>query len=136
MYPIEFCLELDPAVSVWYQYLLADAAFHHSLLWTTQAYFDWIKGDGLSAKALFHEAKTLQLLQSRINDPELALRDTTIAVVVTLVMVSALVGHVSVVKKHMKGLDQIITLRGGMRELAKNAQLQIKVCRYVAPYSK
>jgi hypothetical protein len=100
------------------------------LLWTTQAYFDWLQGDALSPTALFHEGKTLQLLQDRINDPQLAIRDTTIAVVVTLVMVSALVGHVSVVKKHMQGLNQIITLRGGMRELEKNAQLQIKVCRY------
>jgi hypothetical protein len=88
-----------------------------------------LQGDALSPTALFHEGKTLQLLQDRINDPQLAIRDTTIAVVVTLVMVSALVGHVSVVKKHMQGLNQIITLRGGMRELEKNAQLQIKVCR-------
>lgn len=130
VYPIEFCLEFDPTASVWYQYLLSDAACHHSILWTTQAYFDWIQGNTLSATALFHEAKTLQLLQCRINDPDAALRDTTITVVVTLVMVSALVGHASVVKKHMQGLHQIITLRGGMRELQKNAQLQIKVCRY------
>ncbi|KAI9037492.1 uncharacterized protein KD926_000287 [Aspergillus affinis] len=129
VYPIEFCLEFDPKASVWYKYLLSDAACHHSLLWTTQSYFDWIQGYSLSPKALFHEAKTLELLQYRINDPASALNDTTIAVVVTLVMVSALVGHVSVVKKHMQGLNMIITLRGGMRELEKNAQLQIKVCR-------
>lgn len=99
----------------------------------TQAYFDWLQGDTLSRTALFHEAKTLQLLQRKINDPVLAVHDTTIAVVVTLVMVSALVGHVSLVKKHMQGLNQIITLRGGVRELEKNAQLQIKVCRYDMP---
>ncbi|KAH8427060.1 uncharacterized protein LDX57_004778 [Aspergillus melleus] len=129
VYPIEFCLEFDPKSSVWYKYLLSDAACHHSLLWMTQSYFDWIQGYSLSPTALFHEAKTLQLLQCRINDPDSALNDTTIAVVVTLVMVSALVGHVSVVKKHMQGLNKIIALRGGMKELEKNAQLQIKVCR-------
>jgi Fungal specific transcription factor domain len=122
-------VEFDSANSVWFEYLLSDAPFLHSILWTTQAYFDWIQGTRISEKALIHESKAITLLQERLNHPRIAVRDTTIAVVVNLVLTAALVGQFSTARKHMRGLYQILKLRGGLKQLKGNSQLQIKICR-------
>ncbi|THC89648.1 hypothetical protein EYZ11_010911 [Aspergillus tanneri] len=51
--------------------------------------------------------------------------DTTIATVVALVMMTALVARSSVARQHMAGLRQIVRLRGGASTLKSNSELRI-----------
>ncbi|OKL62671.1 hypothetical protein UA08_01177 [Talaromyces atroroseus] len=129
LYPIEVCVAFDPAPSVYFEYLQRDALFLHSALWTAQSYFDCIQGFQVSERALFHECKAINQVQKRLNYPQTAVNDATIAVVVNFVLTTALVGHFSTAKKHMAGLYQLLKLRGGLRQLKGNSQLQIKICR-------
>ncbi|CZR52828.1 uncharacterized protein PAC_02705 [Phialocephala subalpina] len=129
LYPIEVCLAWDPESSKWFEYLQSDAMYLHSMVWSTQLYFDWLQGSGPSHSTLVHFSKTLNLLQGRVVDPDMATSDTTISVVVTLVMMTALVGKQEEAKRHMKGLHRMVVVRGGLRELRENSQLQIKCCR-------
>jgi len=96
----------------------------------TQAYFDWITRQDQSEASMRHMSKTLQLLQHRLSDSRLAVADTTIAVVVCLVVMSALIGNHDTATKHMVGLHKMVLLRGGERVLKENSQIQMKVCRY------
>ncbi|TVY25378.1 hypothetical protein LHYA1_G003709 [Lachnellula hyalina] len=129
MYPIELCLAFDYRGSIWFQYLQSDPMYLHSTLWTTQAYFDWVKGQGSSLASMNHETNTLHLLQRRLVDPKTATSDITIAVVVTLVMMTILLGNHEAARKHIAGLHMMVTMRGGLHMLKENTQLQIKVCR-------
>ena len=87
----------------------------------------------LGRLACFHYAQTLQLLQSRLYEFEQtsALSDATIMVVITLATVSGLMGDFTAVENHIKGLEKIVSLRGGLRALTTHHNMQIKVCRQV-----
>lgn len=130
MYPIELCVAFDYRGSIWFQYLQSDPMYLHSTLWTSQAYFDQVKGQGSSLASMNHEANTLHLLQRRMVNPKIATTDITIAVVVTLVMMTIILGNHEAARKHMAGLHMIVNMRGGLHVLKENSQLQIKVCRY------
>ena len=126
------CLSFDPRNSFWFEYLSLDAAYLHSLLWAAQTYFNsLVHGHPDARNTIFHEHQTISLLQKRLGDIQLATSDSTICVVTLLVMMTVLSGRLTTARKHLEGLHRIVTLRGGLRQLKTNTQLQIKVCRYV-----
>lgn len=129
IYPIELCLMFDLKKSIWIEYLAVDALYCHSVLWATQAYFEWLRGGGYSYVQMQHAHKTLVLLQQRLTDSQLATSNVTICVVVGLVMATALVGDLESAGKHMKGLYKMVELRGGVRAFSDNGQMQVKMCR-------
>ncbi|KAF8849032.1 hypothetical protein BDZ45DRAFT_773889 [Acephala macrosclerotiorum] len=129
LYPIEVCLSWDPRSSKWFEYLQSDAAYLHSMMWSTQLYFDWLQGREPSHSALVHLNTTLNLLRSRIVDGQIATSDTTISAVIGLVMMAVLVGNQEEARKHMDALHKMVAMRGGLRALRENSQLQIKCCR-------
>jgi hypothetical protein len=104
--------------------------YFHSTLWVTQRYFDWTSRAGPSRRGILHVSKTLALLQRRLipGDHE-PITDITIAVVVALVLTTALVGNLKTAITHMAGLSRMVSIRGGVRALQSNMQLQLKACR-------
>jgi hypothetical protein len=50
-------------------------------------------------------------------------------VVVTLAAVAELTGDFATVASHIKGLEKIVSLRGGVRALTTHNNIQVKVCR-------
>lgn len=50
-------------------------------------------------------------------------------VVITLATAAELTGDFAAVTNHIKGLDKIVTLRGGVRTLNTHNNMQVKVCR-------
>ncbi|TVY13988.1 hypothetical protein LARI1_G008670 [Lachnellula arida] len=129
MYPIELCLSFDLQHSVWVQYLALDPLYCHSLLWTTQTYFDWLGGSGVSPVQIQHAHQTLVGLRERLTDGELATSDVTIVVVVSLIMMNAVVGDYKPARKHVRGLHKMVEMRGGVRAFSENSQIQLKMCR-------
>jgi hypothetical protein len=85
----------------------------------------------LSRLACFHYARTLELLQARLNefDQTSAISDSTIFVVITLAAAAELTGEFAAVASHIKGLEKIVGLRGGVRALNTHNNIQVKVCR-------
>lgn len=81
--------------------------------------------------ACFHYAQTLQLLQARLNaiDQMSALSDATIMVVVTLATTAELTGDLVAVETHVKGLEKIVRMRGGVQALNTHNNMHVKVCR-------
>lgn len=132
LHPIELCVMFDMKNSIWVEYLAIDALYCHSVLWTTQAYFDWLKGSERSHVQTQHTNATLVLLQQRLIDRQRATSDVTICVVVCLVMMTALAGDLESSRKHMAGLQKMVELRGGVRAFMENGHIQVKICRYVS----
>ncbi|KAE9369325.1 hypothetical protein N431DRAFT_510886 [Stipitochalara longipes BDJ] len=136
-YPYEICLQAHPVERGWFPYMISDACCLHSMLFSLRAFIDGSSPNQLSRLACFHYAQTLQLLQSRLYDFEQtsAISDATIMVVVTLATVSGLTGDFLAVENHIKGLEKIVSLRGGLRALTTHNNMQVKVCRADLAYA-
>ena len=101
------------------------------MMFSVKAFLDSTPHDQLSRAACFHYVQTLQLLQARLNqaDKTSAISDATIMVVVTLAAAAELTGDLAAAANHIKGLEKIVDLRGGVRALNTYHNIQVKVCR-------
>ena len=131
IYPYEICLEVHPMERGWFPYMLSDECCLQSMMFSVRAFTDGALPNQLSRFACLHFAKTLQLLQARLNDLDqsLALSDATIMVVFFLASAAELMEDFAAVANHIKGLEKIVNLRGGVRALNTHNNLQVKVCR-------
>lgn len=101
------------------------------MMFSVRAFLESASHDQLSRPACFHYAQTLHLLQARLNefDKTSSISDATIMVVVTLAAAAELTGDFATVANHIKGLEKIVSLRGGVRALTTHNNIQVKVCR-------
>jgi hypothetical protein len=132
LYPSEICLQVDETKSSWTTNLLVDQVYFHSVIFSTEAYFDMILGRQQGCLSQFHFSKTLRLLQERLSNPHdsKAISDATIMVVVTLGLVAELIGDRGAAESHVAGMARIVDLRGGLEMLRyDNPRLPAKVCR-------
>ncbi|KAF5677628.1 hypothetical protein FHETE_1679 [Fusarium heterosporum] len=109
-----------------------DQVYFHSVIFSTEAYFDMILGREHGSLSQFHFLKTVRLLQERLSNPQdsKAISDATIMVVVTLGLVAELIGDRAAAESHVAGMARIINLRGGLEMLRyDNPRLPAKVCR-------
>ena len=134
VYPYEICLDVHPTERGWFPYMISDACCLHSMMFSVRTFVDKSRHDQPSRLSCFHYAQTLQLLQARLNDIDQtsAISDTTIMVVVTLASVAELSDNFEAVATHIKGLEKIVSLRGGVRALTTHSNIQVKVCRWVS----
>jgi hypothetical protein len=116
VYPYEICLDVNLVERGWFR-AFTEGALHNQL----------------SRLACLHYAKTLQLLQARLNefDQKFATSDSTIMVVFLLASAAELMEDFAAVASHIKGLEKIVNLRGGVRALNTHNNIQVKVCRWV-----
>jgi hypothetical protein len=130
LFPIEMCMDTDLRNTVWFEYMCIDATCLHSTLWATQSFFDLMSCPYPSKRSMLHESKTLALLQHRLaRDDDESISDITIAVVVILVLNTALAGEIKTAVKHMTGLARMVSMRGGLSAMKNNVQLETKICR-------
>lgn len=142
MYPLEWCSKFDPAKVCWFYWMYHDSAYLHSLLFTVSAFQDLVacggvdvsKGGNLSSvfskRTQVHLRRTFELLQEKLQDPEKQLEDVTAATVISLAMMADAIGDTAACEMHVSGLKEMVRLRGGIKALSHNRQLQIKICRY------
>ncbi|KAL3417237.1 hypothetical protein PVAG01_11237 [Phlyctema vagabunda] len=131
VYPYDICLNVHIVERGWFPYMISDICCLHSMMFSVKAFVENAPGGQLSHSASLHYARTLQLLQARLNEPDqtAAISDSTIMVVVTLAAAAEITGDAEAVANHARGLDTIVGLRGGVRALTTHNNLQVKVCR-------
>jgi len=106
------------------------------MMFSVRAFTEGSLDNQLSRSACLHYAKTLQLLQARLNefdhDQTFATSDSTIMVVFFLASAAELMEDFAAVANHMRGLEKIVGLRGGVRALLNaDSNIHVKVCRLV-----
>lgn len=131
VYPYDICLHVHPVETGWFPYMISDICCLHSMMFSVQAFLERTLHNQLSRLACFHYAQTLQLLQARLNefDTTSVISDSTIMVVITLVTAAELTKDFSALGNHIKGLEKIVALRGGVQSLNAQYNMQVKVCR-------
>ena len=131
IYPYDICLNVSPVERGWFPYMISDACCLHSMMFSVRVVEDNLSQLHLNRNACFHYAQTLQLLQARLYefDQSRAISDGTIMVVTTLASVAELMNEHATVENHIRGLEKIVALRGGVRALNTHTNMQVKVCR-------
>ncbi|KPM35977.1 hypothetical protein AK830_g10602 [Neonectria ditissima] len=132
LYPAELCFEVESFDSGWVGCLMSDPVYLHSMLFSSEAYVDDCLGRDHSPVTQFHFLKTLRLLQERIAVPDdpLAIADQTIMTVVTLALAAQVFGDRATVENHVRGLEKMVSLRGGLGLLKTSThELPAKICR-------
>lgn len=104
-------------------------ALFHSILFTSQAFWDLSLGQAYGNTAQFHLAKTLFHLQQSLQDDNEATTTSTMTVVISLAAAAAILGDLETVEKHMNGLRRMIELRGGLHTLREGSVVEHKAQR-------
>ena len=86
-------------------------------------------GDGQSTSlAMYHLSKTYEKVKSLINGPA-ALSDSTIGIVVSLIVQEQIRNEYAGALAHAGGLNKMIQLRGGLSRLEECPALLMKICK-------
>ncbi|KAK0740325.1 hypothetical protein B0T18DRAFT_207136 [Schizothecium vesticola] len=127
VYPAEICVDFDQ--SQWVEYLVTDAIFLYSTLFTTKAFFDYLRQGAFGPDTMKYLGVSLALLRDKLADSDAQPSNGTIASVVSLALMADKLGDVDSAEKHVRGLSQMVNLRGGIESFQSNPQLQLKICR-------
>jgi len=137
MFPVELSLVFSRSKSSWLRPILSDAACLHFTVFVTKTYLDFVhkQNEQNNKTAQAHFVKALSILQQRLanSDNEISTSDSTILIVVGLTMVATFRGDYKTALKHLRGLQNMVMLRGGFAALEENKQLQTKIFRQVEP---
>jgi hypothetical protein len=128
VYPAEICVDFDQ--SQWVGYLATDAIFLYSTLYTTKAFFDYLRQGAFGPDTMKYLGVSLALLRDKLADSDAQPSNGTIASVVSLALMADKFGDFDSAEKHVRGLFQMVHLRGGIESFQSNPQLQLKICRY------
>ncbi|KAL1860409.1 hypothetical protein VTK73DRAFT_7355 [Phialemonium thermophilum] len=137
LYPFEAILMSDKRESFWYNNLTVDSAYLHSVIFSSQTYYDSMRGNTSNPVAVKHLIKALKIVAERMSlGGSDATSNATISAVVSLAMAAYFFGDYEAGEMHMKGLYKIVSLRGGLSAFKGDAHgIQSKVCRVDLGYS-
>lgn len=127
VYPAEICVDFNH--SQWAEFLVTDAIFLYATLFTTKAFFDYLRQGTFGSDTMKYLGSSLALLRDKLSDSDAQPSNGTIAAVVSLALMADKFGDVDSAEKHIQGLSQMVNLRGGIKSFQTNPQLQLKICR-------
>lgn len=73
--------------------------------------------------------RTIAELNSDLSDSTSQLQDSTVAVVLSLAMLTSAMGDVKAAEVHQRGLQRMVEIRGGVDGFRDNTRLHMKLGR-------
>ncbi|KAM7201211.1 hypothetical protein V8F20_004957 [Naviculisporaceae sp. PSN 640] len=134
MYPLSMCVSFQDCEK-WIEYLSSDKAYVNSILFAAKCSAEAMENRGPGRESTVYLSKTLKFLQNNLNDKTMATTDTSIAVVVVLILTACGMGDIDEVGHHLGGMKHMIKLRGGVAQLAHTQMVQMKACRVDLSYA-
>jgi len=131
MCPIGGCVDIAPSRCHWLQWLGQDIAYRHPVLFSVSVVNCILSQIPLEKKTRYHLDKTLTFLKERLSDSILSLQDSTILVVVSLVILFSCLRDYTSAMVHMKGLGEMVRLRGGLESFSNSSRIYVKLSRLV-----
>lgn len=148
--PVKLGISLDEVKYSWFQMLFTDEAgefadahipkdpslsfltsfpAYHCNLGLMQACNGIFLSDGNSpARALYHLSQTFLRVQARLESDD-ALSDSTLGLVISLVLQEQIRNQLPAAQVHGRGLQRMIQLRGGLTQLEGNVGLVLRACK-------
>ena len=81
-----------------------------------------------SPEALYHLSQTFTLVERRLKSDE-ALSDSTLGIILMLVIQEQIRKEERQARVHYEGLTKMVELRGGLCKLERNRPLLLKICK-------
>ncbi|KAK5166292.1 uncharacterized protein LTR77_008553 [Saxophila tyrrhenica] len=129
LYPKEFCFQMDHMRSTWFEYIQRSETFYHCSLVMATICIDGLLGKPLrSPQALRHLADTYKCINQDLRGQGTP-SDATFAVVVSLAVHENLTNQFGVSKVHLKALQLMLEMRGGIKAFSSNWVIWHKICR-------
>ncbi|KAK0721121.1 hypothetical protein B0H67DRAFT_484487 [Lasiosphaeris hirsuta] len=129
MGPAERCVDFGPSGQLWFPYLAKYAGFTHPILFCISVADCLLGNKPLGKKAQYHLGETLVFINQRLSDNTTALHDSTIFVVLALIDFSAYLRDYKTAMVHLKGLGEMVRLRGGIDNFRYLPRLYTKLGR-------
>jgi hypothetical protein len=131
MFALEPCMHFDWRAEMWLLPLSMDPVFLHTMIFTSQYYFN-----SVLAGRKFHSShylKALTALRERMehDGDQDKLSFNTMASVMGLAGQAYMMGDVKTARNHLEGLYRIVELRGGIEIFQGNPKLLVEILRYV-----
>lgn len=128
-----FGIALDSAVphvqsDMWIPLEFSNQASFHGVLAYASAHLGNLRGESEAPPlAIMHNIKSIQIINSWLNDTSMATSDAAIAAVLRQTTMENWWGNDKSIAIHRAGLNQMIEMRGGMLSLGSNWRLE-KAC--------
>lgn len=102
---------------------------YHVIIAVAEACNHYLDGGGDSSpKALYHRHRTLTLVAERLASKD-ALSDSTLGVIVMMIVQEQMRKVVPEAHIHYEGLRRLIEVRGGLDQLEQSPTLLLKICK-------
>lgn len=133
LFPLETCISFDKGdKKQWIEPLAFDAAYLHTMIFTTHDYFNLLLHRTPSGETSPHFFKTVHILRERLlyeGDGRSKVSILTASVVLALAGHALLMNEYVSARHHMEGLRKIIDLRGGISTFRGSSKLLIEILR-------
>lgn len=129
--PLELCVDFDFTQTVEFGRLFFDTTFLSAALFTSSAVNDLAISSRrqISMESAFYLRQTLLTLNTKLNQRATVCADSTILVVVSLALLSAVFEDWAAAGAHMAGLYRVVELCGGLSFLRGRSKLYYKIER-------
>ncbi|KAF2488335.1 hypothetical protein BU16DRAFT_623637 [Lophium mytilinum] len=129
LYPIEALHGLNPTSTLWVPLALTDPALLSSLLFSSEQFSAKVHGQRVPSSALKHLTQAVRILNARLQNPGEEISDSTIAAVAGLALTEQASGNQANWRIHMRGIQRMVEMRGGMQAFHSRPILHDKLCR-------
>lgn len=129
LYPIEAYWGFNPTQKIWVPLALTDPALLSSILFSSQQFEAKMNGRKERPSAINHMMQAIRALNQRLQDPLREISDSTIAAVAGLALTEQSSGRQENWRVHMRGIERMVEMRGGMSTFKHNLILYDKLCR-------
>jgi hypothetical protein len=115
------------------RWLSQDAGFVHITLFTTCAIDDFITQQPQTLQTTRYLRNVLSYLNAKLSEEDSYNSDSILVVVLTLAFIGTMLEDFEAVRTHIRGLHQLVRLRGGHEYLNEHPQLYFKIERSACP---
>ncbi|KAH8645837.1 hypothetical protein BX600DRAFT_504149 [Xylariales sp. PMI_506] len=127
LYPVELCIDLDGAHDNGVRWIFEDTAYLYCTLFLTSIINDRLMRRDSVKSTYYYLGRTIASVNQSLARSKIG--DSTVAVVISLVILSAFVTDYHAAKAHFLGLQQIVRLRGGLGAFLHDPRLYIRLAR-------
>ncbi|KAL2072124.1 hypothetical protein VTL71DRAFT_11467 [Oculimacula yallundae] len=138
MYPFAASFRFNPVSPArWFDCALRDEALMHALLYTSSTYLGLLRGSTENKEAFVHGGRSVELVKGRLEDMGrmgegmsdggmvVEVVESTVRAVSCLAISECLRGNYDGWVVHMKGLQQMVDLKGGIATFSTTLQLKL-----------
>ncbi|KAH8805091.1 hypothetical protein F5884DRAFT_859702 [Xylogone sp. PMI_703] len=133
MYPIAGCIAIEPNMRSWMPWLMQDSAYVYPILFSISIVDCIFARTPLGKRSQYYFDKTLKYIIERLSGS--VLHDSVTMLVMSLVVLYSGIGDFTAAGFHMRGLGQMVRLRGGLESFKKSPRCYIKFARIDLAYA-